>query len=121
MSWHRILLPYTTEIDPDVVNIGKLAWDCYQRENKPQGFAMFHAREKSEDGKTDKRVVYLSPVATSLCTNIAESYEVEPCDVPARDEPEIAFVFGDHVMMGQLQESYEVKLANSAKSANSSA
>jgi hypothetical protein len=118
MSWHKIVLPlirldpYNTEIDPDVVNIGKLGWACYERANKPAGFAMFHAAEGS--GKDEKRIVYLTPVATSLCTEIGESYKLEPCDVPARDEPEMAFVFGDPLMMGQLQDSYEAKAANSA-------
>ena len=120
MSWHRIVLPLTridrttNETSPDVVRIGQLGWDCYQRENKPEGFAMFHATEASEDGLNDKWVVYLSPVAASLCTEIAADYKLEPCDVPARDEPDIAYVFGDPLVMGWLQESYEAKSANSA-------
>jgi hypothetical protein len=114
MSWHRIVLPLTTNIDPDVVRIGKLGWDCYEKENKPAGFAMFHATAGTKDGVDDKWFVYLSPVAASLCKEIAENYKVEPCDVPARDEPNMAFVFGDPLVMGQLQDSYEAKLANSA-------
>ena len=114
MSWHKIVLPFTTKIDPDVVQIGKLGWACYERENKPAGFAMFHATEGGEDGLNDKWVVYLSPIAGSLCSEIQESYKVEPCDVPARDEPNMAFVFGDPLMMGQLQESYQAKRAGSA-------
>src|SRR2546423_14269922 len=121
MSWHRILLPLTTDIDPEVVKIGKLGWDCYERENKPAGFAMFHATEASKEGSSENWVVYLSPVAASLCTEIKESYTVEPCDVPARDEPNVAFVFGDPLMMGQLQDSYEAKLANTNSGANSAA
>jgi len=30
MSWHKIVIPLTTEIDPDVVQIGKLGWACYE-------------------------------------------------------------------------------------------
>ncbi len=111
MSWHKIVLPLSTDIDPTVVEIGKLGWACYEKENKPVGFAMFHATEGSEDGMDDKRIVYLSPVAASLCREIAESYPLEPCEVPARDEPDIAFVFGDPRMMGELQESYQLKTA----------
>jgi hypothetical protein len=112
MSWHKIVIPFTTEIDPDVVQIGKLGWACYERENKPAGFAMFHATE-GEEGRNHYWIVYLSPVAASLCSEMKEGYKLEPCDVPARDEPNIAFVFGDPLMMGQLQESYQTKLANS--------
>ena len=115
MSWHKIVLPLdpNNKIDPDVVQIGNLGWACYERENRPAGFAMFHAT-KSEEGLNNNWIVYLSPVAASLCAEIKESYRVEPCDVPARDEPNIAFVFGDPLMMGQLQESYQAKLAGSA-------
>jgi hypothetical protein len=114
MSWHKIVIPLTTEIDPDVVQIGKLGWACYERENKPAGFALFHATETKGNGLNEKWIVYLTPVAAELCTEIKESYKVEPCDVPARDEPNIAFVFGDPLTKGELQESYQAKLANSA-------
>jgi hypothetical protein len=124
MSWHRIVLPLkridgtNNEIDPDVVRIGKLGQECFEKENKPAGFAMFHATEaQSTNGRNDNWVIYLSPVAASLCTEIAENYKLEPCDVPARDEPDIAYVFGDPLVMGQLQDSYEAKLAKLANSA----
>jgi hypothetical protein len=103
MSWHRILLPLTVEIDPVTVQIGKLAWDCYQKENQPTGFAMFHATEGSEDGLSDKRVIYLSPVAASICGEVVADYAPEPCEVPYNDEPDMAFVFGDPRMMGELR------------------
>jgi len=123
MSWHKITLPLTNVIDPNVVEIGKLGWDCYERENKPAGFAMFHATRGSKDGLDDKRLVYLSPVAASLCTDIAESFTVEPCEVPACDEPDMAFVFGDPTMMGQLQDKYqpEAEAVPEAESASASA
>ncbi|HEY2963612.1 MAG TPA: hypothetical protein VGJ37_14410 [Pyrinomonadaceae bacterium] len=105
MSWNRILLPLKTETCPDTVEIGNLGWEVYRREKEPAGFAMFHATILSEDGQDDKRVVYLSPVASQLCENIAEKYSLEPCKTPARDEPNIAFVFGDPLMMGQLRDS----------------
>jgi hypothetical protein len=111
MSWHRIVLPLTVEIDPEVVRIGKLGLECYERENKPVGFAMFHATRGSEGGLDDKRIVYLTPVAAELCKEIAENYQLEPCERPARDEPDIAYVFGDPRMMGQLQDKYEATTA----------
>lgn len=117
MSWHRIVLPFNDPIDPDVVRIGKLGLECYEKENKPAGFAMLHATEGREIDVREKWIVYLSPVAASLCTEIAENYQVEPCEVPARDEPNMAWVFGDPLMMAQLQDSYEAKLAKSANSA----
>ena len=114
MSWQRIVLPFNTEIDPDMVRIGKMGWECFEKENKPAGFAMFHATEPGETEADDKWIVYLSPVAASLCTEIAENYKLEPCDTPARDEPNIAYVFGDPRVMNDLQDSYEAKLAKSA-------
>lgn len=107
MSWQKIILPLTNVIDPNVVEIGKLGWACYERENKPAGFAMFHASRGSKQGLDDKRLVYLSPVAASLCTEIAEKFTVEPCEAPARDEPDMAFVLGDPLVMGHLQDKYE--------------
>jgi hypothetical protein len=103
MSWKRIVLPLRMEICPDTVQIGKLAWECYQREKQPKGFAMFHATIGSEGGLDDKRIVYFSPVAASLCTEVKENYEWEPCEVPFHNEPDMAFVFGDPLMMGQLR------------------
>jgi hypothetical protein len=90
---------------PDTVEIGELGWEVYRREKEPAGFAMFHASILGEDGQPEKRVVYLSPVAASLCKNIAGKYSCEPCKAPARDEPNMAFVFGDPRMMGQLRDS----------------
>jgi hypothetical protein len=105
MSWHKITLPMKTEIDPDVVEIGKLGWACYDRENKPEGFAMFHAA-RGVEGENGRFLVYLSPVATKLCPEILETYTAEPCEVPYRDEQDIAFVLGDPRVMGELREGY---------------
>lgn len=106
MSWQKITLPYTDDIDPEIVKIGQLGWDCFSRENKPKGFAMFHA-SRGEIRNWHSRLVYLTPVAAELCREIAENYKLEPCEVPARDEPDIAFVFGDPLMMGALQDKWE--------------
>ena len=107
MSWHRIVLPLETGgTDPKVVEIGSLGWACFERENKPAGFAMFHATEGSQAESNEKFIVYLSPVATELCKEVAESYTLEPCEVPSKDEPNIAYVFGDPLVMGQLRGAY---------------
>ena len=111
MSWQKIVLPLTMEIDPKVVEIGKMGWEAYFRENKPDGFGMFHATEAGDVEINDLRIVYLTPVAAELCKEIAENYKLEPCDVPARDEPNMAFVLGDPKTMGMLQDSYQAKLA----------
>jgi hypothetical protein len=107
MSWNRIVLPLNAENCPDTVEIGNIGWDCYRRANEPAGFAMFHASIMSEDGSNNKRVIYLSPVASSLCAEIGEKYQLEPCKPPARDETNMAFVFGDPRMMGQLRDSVD--------------
>lgn len=109
MSWHKITLPLITDdIDPKVVEIGNLAKDVYARENKPKGFGMFHATRGSKGGHEDKFLVYLTPVASELCKEIiAEKYTVEPCDTPARDEPDVAFVFGDPLTMSMLKDKFE--------------
>lgn len=107
MSWNRILLPLRGDTCPDTIEIGRLGWEVYRREKEPAGFAMFHATIGSEKGLVETRVVYLSPVASSLCENIAEKYSLEPCKTPARDEPNMAFVFGDPRMMGQLRDSVD--------------
>ena len=107
MSWHKITLPLTLKIDPEVVKIGDLARACYQRANKPAGFGILHATRGSEDGNNDTRLVYFSPVASELCREIAELYPFEPCDVPARDEPNVAWVFGDPLVMGWLKDKWE--------------
>ena len=109
MSWHKITLPLVTDdIDPNVVEIGDMAKAVYARENKPKGFGMFHATRGSRGGHEDKFLVYLTPVASELCNEIiAEKFTVEPCDTPARDEPDVAFVFGDPLTMGMLKDKFE--------------
>ena len=107
MSWNRIVLPFTLEICPDVVKIGEMAWECYRRANQPEGFAMFHATGGPGDGDNDHRIVYLSPVASEVCREISEEYPFEPCKPPARDEPNVAYVFGDPRMMGKLRNSVD--------------
>ena len=107
MSWQKITLPLTMEIDPKVVEIGKIVWDRYVAENKPAGFAMYHATRGSEGGLNDTRLVYLTPVAAEMCTELTEKYPLEACGIPARDEPDIAFVFGDPLTMSDLLEKYD--------------
>lgn len=109
MSWHKITLPLKTDdIDPQVVEIGNLAKEAYARENQPKGFAMLHATRGSKGGHEDKFLVYLSPVAYELCAEaIGEHYTLEPCDVPARDEPDIAWVFGDPLVKNELKDKFE--------------
>jgi hypothetical protein len=108
MSWHKITLPYNPEVDPKVVEIGDLARTCYERANKPAGFGMLHAARLYKDGLNDSRLIYLSPVASELCREIRERYTLEPCEVPYRDETDIKWVFGDPLVMGQLQEDYQL-------------
>lgn len=106
MSWNRIVLPFRVDICPHTVEIGKMAWECYRRANEPDGFAMFHACSGPGDGDVeDRRIVYFSPVASEVCREISEKYPFEPCQPPARDEPNMAYVFGDPRVMGQLRES----------------
>lgn len=108
MSWYKITFPLTTtENDPKVVEIGKIGWEVYEKENKPAGFAMLHATRGSFDGMNDLRLVYLSPVAAELCKEVAEKYTLEPCDVPSRYEPDIYWVFGDPQVKNQLKETFE--------------
>ena len=107
MSWIRILLPLQMDNCPDTIEIGNLGWEVYRREKEPAGFAMFHASILDHNAQPVTRVVYLSPVASSLCANIAEKYSHEPCKAPARDEPNMAFVFGDPRVMGQLRDSVD--------------
>ena len=95
MSWHKIEFPSTTETNPDVVNIGKLATDAFLRDDKPQGFGMFHAKRGIPDQPGSIIIVYLSPVASEMCPEIMESYTWEPCEAPARDEQDMAWVLGD--------------------------
>src|SRR5262245_28105847 len=109
MSWHKISLPIQpNEIDPKVVEIGNLAKACYEKEHKPLGFGMLHATRGSDPLKHDTRLVYFSPVAYETCREaIGERYTLEPCDVPARDEPNIIWVFGDPLVMGHLKDKWE--------------
>ena len=107
MSWLKFTLPLSADIDPVVVEIGNLAKACYAKEKEPEGFAMFHATRAGEDEADDTRLVYLSPVAAELCRELTEKYTFEPCEVPARDEPNMAFVFGDPRVMGHLADRYE--------------
>ena len=51
--------------------------------------------EEAPDQPGAKLIVYLSPVASEMCPEIFESYELEPCEAPARDEQDMAWVLGD--------------------------
>jgi hypothetical protein len=69
---------------------------------------MLHASRGNDPNEHDTRIIYLSPVAYELCRDaIGENYTLEPCDVPARDEPGIIWVFGDPLVMGMLADRYE--------------
>jgi hypothetical protein len=110
MSWHKITLPIPSakEIDPVVVEIGDLAKERWAEENKPAGFGMLHASRGDDPMEHDTRLIYLSPVASEVCREVlSENYTLEPCDVPARDEPGIIWVFGDPLVMGMLKERWE--------------
>ena len=110
MSWHKITLPIHSmkEIDPKVVEIGDLARERWLEANKPAGFGMFHASRGSDPNEHDTRFVYFSPVASDLCREaISEKYTLEPCDVPARDEPGMIWVFGDPLVMGMLKDAWD--------------
>ena len=95
MSWHKTTFPSTSATNPDVVHIGKLGAEAFYRENKPQGFGMFHAKRGIPDQPGSIIIVYLSPVASEMCPEIMESYTWEPCEAPARDEQDMAWVLGD--------------------------
>ena len=109
MSWHKITLPIPSmkEIDPKVVEIGDRARERWLQENKPAGFGMLHASRGSDPNEHDTRFVYLSPVAYEVCRDVLSDYTLEPCDVPARDEPGIIWVFGDPLVMGMLKDKWE--------------
>jgi len=116
MSWYKITLPYTPDIDPKVVDIGDIAKACYAKENQPAGFGMFHATRGPNPLEHDTRLVYFSPVAYEVCREaIAEHYTLEPCDVPARDETGMIWVFGDPLVMGQLKDAYEPETEETQK------
>ena len=112
MPWHKTTFPLSTEINPDVVKIGNLGWTCYHRSNNAEGFGMFHATRGMHGEPDSNFIVYLSPVASELCPEILESYTFEPCEVPARDEQDIAFVLGDPRSMGLLQETEQAQSVN---------
>ena len=110
MSWHKITLPISSmkEIDPKVVEIGDRVRERWLGENKPAGFGMLHASRGSDPNEHDTRFVYLSPVASELCSEVLnEDYPLEACDVPARDEPGMIWVFGDPLVMGMLKDKWE--------------
>lgn len=110
MSWHKITLPLPNmkDIDPKVVEIGDIGKACWDKENRPAGFGMFHATRGSNPLEHDTRIVYFSPVAYEVCREaIGDRYTLEPCDVPARDEPNMIWVFGDPLVMGQLKDKWD--------------
>lgn len=106
MSWHKATFPSTTDDNPDVLGIGQLAGEGFFRANKPQGFGMFHAKRGIPNQPGAILIVYLSPVASETCPEIFESYQFEPCEAPARNEQDIAYVLGDPWTMTLLQEWY---------------
>jgi len=104
------------QIDPQVVEIGDIARELYLNQNKPAGFGMLHASRGSDPMEHDTRLVYFSPVAYELCREaIGERYTLEPCDVPARDEPGIIWLFGDPLVMGTLADKYEPEVDQEAE------
>lgn len=109
MSWQRIVLPVLHEVDPKVVEIGSLGRDIYERENKPEGFGMFHASEESEDRLNDRFFIYLTPVAAEMCSEIAERFSLEPCEAPGHNDSNIAFVLGDPRSMSLLKGVYQAQ------------
>lgn len=71
---------------------------------------MFHATEGDHSGDGDlntRMIIYLSPVASEVCREISDKYPFEPCKPPARNEPNMAYVFGDPRMMGKLRDSMD--------------
>jgi hypothetical protein len=106
------------ETDPKVVEIGDIVRTSWLGENKPAGFGMLHASRGSDPNEHDTRLIYLSPVASELCREaLSESYTLEPCDVPARDEPGIIWVFGDPLVMGWLKDKWEPEAEAAAQTA----
>ncbi|HEX3253670.1 MAG TPA: hypothetical protein VHS05_29820 [Pyrinomonadaceae bacterium] len=85
-----------------------MARERWIEENKPAGFGMLHASRGDDQLEHDTRFIYLSPVASEVCREVlSKNYTLEPCDVPARDEPGIIWVFGDPLVMGMLKERWE--------------
>ena len=107
MSWHKTTFPSTSADHPDVLNVGKLCTESFLKENKPHGFGMFHAKRGIPDAEGAILIVYLSPVASEVCKEVFESYTFEPCQAPARNEQNIAFVVGDPWTMTLLREWFE--------------
>src|SRR5689334_19539728 len=111
MSWHKITLPIPPmkEIDPKVVEIGDLARERWEQENKPAGFGMLHAsRGTSDPLEQDARINYRPPVASELCgEELREKYPVGLWAAPARGEPGIMWVLGDPLVMGMLKDKGE--------------
>jgi hypothetical protein len=65
---------------------------------------MFHATEGPGRGDDeDHFIVYFSPVAAESCSEAVSDYALEPCEAPHRNEPNIAFVFGDPRVMNALR------------------
>ncbi len=97
MSWQRIVLPFTTEINPDIVEIGKRAQEVLSPEEiNPKALRCFTRRKALDEGDHEDRfIVYFSPVAATVCSEAVSDYTLEPCEVPHHNEPNIAFVFGD--------------------------
>jgi hypothetical protein len=104
MSWHKTTFPSTSADNPDVLRIGNLGAEAFYRENKPQGFGMFHAKRGIPDQPGSILIVYLSPVASEMCPELRESYTWEPCEAPARDEQDMAWVLGDPWTKNLLRE-----------------
>ena len=107
MSWHKTTFPSTSADHPDVLNIGKLVTEAFHRAGNPQGFGMFHAKRGVPDQPGAIIIVYLSPVASEVCPETFESYQFEPCQAPARNEQNIAFVVGDPWTVNLLREWFE--------------
>jgi len=105
MTWERIVVPFTTEISPDMVEIGRRGLECFVKDERPEGWAMFHATEGPGRGdEQDHFIVYFSPVAAASCREaVSGDYTLEPCEVPHHNEPNVSFVFGDPKVMAVLR------------------
>ena len=105
MSWHKTTFPSTSEDHPDVLNAGRLATEAFMKANKPQGFGMFHAKRGVPDAPGAILIVYVTPVASEVCTELFETYKFEPCEAPFTGEQNMAYVLGDPWSMTLLQET----------------